>query len=107
VEVAGAGPEFAQFRFAHGGSMPLAAARLDAASGEMPSSREIARVAARAPKCGVISRCIRRMDSLLVGIPHSIDCDRAVDARLDADPRDVTTCRSPNPLAGTASSDPT
>jgi hypothetical protein len=46
----------------------------------MPSSREIARVVAPAPKRSVISRCIRRMDSLLVGIPHSIDCDREVDA---------------------------
>jgi hypothetical protein len=47
---------------------------------EMLSSRDIARVAAPAPKCNVISRCIRRMDSLLVGIPHSIDCDGAVNA---------------------------
>jgi hypothetical protein len=47
---------------------------------EMPSSREIARVVAPAPKRNVISRCIRRIVSLLVGIPHSIDCDGAVDA---------------------------
>ena len=46
----------------------------------MPSSREIARVVAPAPKRNVISRCIRRIVSLLVGIPHSIDCDGAVDA---------------------------
>ena len=56
---------------------------------EMPSSREIARVAAPAPKCNVISRCIRRMVSLLVGIPHSIDCDGAVDASS------MLTCETP------------
>jgi len=58
---------------------------------EMPSSREIARVGAPAPKCKVISRCIRRMDSLLVGIPHSIDCDGALDASS------TLTCETPPP----------
>src|SRR5262249_1052715 len=57
----------------------------------MPSSREIARVGAPAPKCKVISRCIRRMDSLLVGIPHSIDCDAALDASS------TLTCETPPP----------
>src|ERR1700729_3659714 len=56
---------------------------------EMPSSRAIARVGAPAPKCNVISRCIRRMDSLLVGISHSIDCDGALDASS------MLTCETP------------
>jgi hypothetical protein len=46
----------------------------------MSSSRELARVAAPAPKCNVIGRCIRGMDSLLAGILHSIDCDGVKDA---------------------------
>src|SRR6516165_4887626 len=59
----------------------------------MPSSRAITRVPAPAPKCNVISRCIRRMVSLLVGIPHSVRCNGAVDASA------MLTCQAP-PLPG-------
>jgi phosphoglycolate phosphatase-like HAD superfamily hydrolase len=45
------------------------------------------------------------MDSLLVGIPHSIDLRWSSGCRLNADLRDATTCRSPNPLPWTASSE--
>jgi hypothetical protein len=69
------------------------------------SAPQTTRIAAPAPKCSVISRCIRRMDSLLVGIPHSINCDEAVDAGSMLTCETPTTGRSPNSYAWTASSE--